>query len=52
MKRYIILDNENTRDFAEGLIGHICTGEKQEKYIKLNTVCGELLFDKDEVEEV
>ena len=52
MKRYMILDNESTRDFAEGLIGMICKGEKQQKYIKLFTCNGELLFDKSEVEEV
>ena len=53
MKKYQILDTENTRDFAFSLIGMTFEGEVDSApYINLHTCDGDILFAIDEVEEV
>ena len=52
MKKYQILDTENTRDFAFSLICMTFEGETEREYINLHTCDGDLLFAVDEVKEV
>lgn len=52
MKRYLILDTEVTRDFAESLIGMVFKGELKGEYINLQTCDGDLLFAYNEVKEL
>ena len=50
MKKYVILDTESTRDFANSLIGMIFEGELlEDNTFKLNTLDGELFFNDNEV---
>ena len=53
MKKYVILDTESTRDFANSLIGMIFEGELvEDNTFKLNTLDGELFFNDNEVAEL
>ena len=53
MKKYVILDTESTRDFANSLIGMIFEGELlEDNTFKLNTFDGELFFNDNEVAEL
>lgn len=57
MKKYIILDTEETREFCESLIGSTCIklGEEIKNdilYLNMETEDGELVFLESEVKEV
>ena len=53
MKKYSILNTESTQEFCKDLIGNAfeCIG-KEDNYIILDTIDGELMFTEDEVVEI